>query len=147
MSLTLFPILTQFHILPTIIFTFIVQTLIISIITVISCTPNSITIHNFLWPSRLELQNTLTASPQKCTSPLTSVLDMTLNNLMGQFESPSGQIYQYRVDPFVDIHRSKFFVALSNFLYQVITINIFPQFIFQFLTLSLPVLRRLNNTN
>ena len=34
------------------------------------------------WTSRLELQNTLTASLQKGKTPPKSVLDMTLNNLM-----------------------------------------------------------------
>ena len=34
------------------------------------------------WPSRLGLQNTLTASLQRGKTPSTSVLDLTLNNLM-----------------------------------------------------------------
>ena len=36
----------------------------------------------FWWPSQLGLQNTLTASLQKSKTRPTSVLDMTLNNLM-----------------------------------------------------------------
>ena len=35
-----------------------------------------------LWPSRLGLQNTLTVSLQRAKTSLTSVLGMTLNNLM-----------------------------------------------------------------
>ena len=34
------------------------------------------------WPSRLWLQNTLTASLQRGKTPPTSVLDITLSNLM-----------------------------------------------------------------
>ena len=38
--------------------------------------------HIYLWPSQLGLQFTPTASPQKGKTPLTSVLDLSLNNLM-----------------------------------------------------------------
>ena len=38
------------------------------------------------FPSQLGLQNTLTASLQRDKTPLTSVLDMTLNNLMVRFQ-------------------------------------------------------------
>ena len=34
------------------------------------------------WPSRLGLQNTPTASPQRGKTPPTNVLDMTRNNLI-----------------------------------------------------------------
>ena len=36
--------------------------------------------------SRLEMKNTPTASLQRGKTPLTSVLDMTLNNLMGKLQ-------------------------------------------------------------
>ena len=38
-----------------------------------------------LWPSRLGLLNTPTASLQRSKTPTTGVLDMTLNNLMVRF--------------------------------------------------------------
>ena len=39
-------------------------------------------IHTYLWPSRLELQNTPTPSLQRGKTPQTSVLDMILNDLI-----------------------------------------------------------------
>ena len=38
--------------------------------------------HHNIWPGRLERQNKLTASMQSGKTPTTSVLVMTLNNLM-----------------------------------------------------------------